>query len=232
MPGLIEAHSHVLLHPYNETPWNDQVAHEALAVRIARATMSLKATLDAGFTTVRNVGADNYDVRGLLDDVHVKLFGMYYPAVRLMVAAIALTVLATLSAFLKFSRHGLWMRAVKYNPSMASALGVPTGRIFAYTFGIGVGFAALSGALAAPMVSVSTGMGLDILVPVFIVVIVGGLGNLPGCAVVAILMATIEGVATIWVSPTMARIVTFLMLGVIVLVRPNGMFAPKSVREV
>jgi len=58
MPGLIEAHSHVLLHPYNETSWNDQVAHETLALRIARATTALKATLDAGFTTIRDLGTE------------------------------------------------------------------------------------------------------------------------------------------------------------------------------
>jgi imidazolonepropionase-like amidohydrolase len=58
MPGLIEAHSHVLLHPYNETPWNDQVAHELLAVRIARATNHLRATLEAGFTTIRDLGTE------------------------------------------------------------------------------------------------------------------------------------------------------------------------------
>jgi imidazolonepropionase-like amidohydrolase len=58
LPGLIEAHSHVLLHPYNETPWNDQVEHELLGVRIARATVSLKATLEAGFTTIRDLGTE------------------------------------------------------------------------------------------------------------------------------------------------------------------------------
>ena len=58
MPGLIEAHSHVLLHPYNETSWNDQVAHESLALRVARATVALKATLDAGFTTIRDLGTE------------------------------------------------------------------------------------------------------------------------------------------------------------------------------
>jgi len=58
LPGLIEAHSHVLLHPYNETQWNDQVAHELLGVRIARATVSLKATLEAGFTTIRDLGTE------------------------------------------------------------------------------------------------------------------------------------------------------------------------------
>lgn len=58
LPGLIESHSHVLLHPYNETPWNDQVAHETLALRTARATMALKATLEAGFTTIRDLGTE------------------------------------------------------------------------------------------------------------------------------------------------------------------------------
>src|SRR5258706_5112442 len=52
MPGLIEAHSHMLLHPYSETSWNDQVAHEALSLRVARATNHLRSTLMAGFPTV------------------------------------------------------------------------------------------------------------------------------------------------------------------------------------
>jgi imidazolonepropionase-like amidohydrolase len=58
MPGLIEAHSHMLLHPYSETSWNDQVAHEALALRVARATNHLRSTLLAGFTTVRDLGTE------------------------------------------------------------------------------------------------------------------------------------------------------------------------------
>jgi imidazolonepropionase-like amidohydrolase len=58
LPGLIEAHSHILLHPYNETSWNDQVTHELLALRIARATTALKATLEAGFTTIRDLGTE------------------------------------------------------------------------------------------------------------------------------------------------------------------------------
>src|SRR5260370_33670584 len=56
MPGLIEAHSHILLHPYTETVWNDQVAHEALSLRIARATNPLRNELLAGFTTLRDLG--------------------------------------------------------------------------------------------------------------------------------------------------------------------------------
>jgi imidazolonepropionase-like amidohydrolase len=57
-PGLVEGHSHVLLHPYNETTWNDQVAHEALALRTARAVNHLRATLMAGFTLVRDLGTE------------------------------------------------------------------------------------------------------------------------------------------------------------------------------
>jgi imidazolonepropionase-like amidohydrolase len=58
MPGLIEAHSHVLLHPYNETSWNDQNAHESIAVRVARATVHLRNTLMAGYTTIRDLGTE------------------------------------------------------------------------------------------------------------------------------------------------------------------------------
>ena len=58
MPGLIDAHSHVLLHPYTETVWNDQVAHESLSLRVARATNHLRNTLQAGFTTIRDLGTE------------------------------------------------------------------------------------------------------------------------------------------------------------------------------
>jgi imidazolonepropionase-like amidohydrolase len=58
LPGLIEGHSHVLLHPYDETPWDDQVLKEPLAMRVARATVSLRKTLEAGFTTIRDLGTE------------------------------------------------------------------------------------------------------------------------------------------------------------------------------
>lgn len=58
LPGLIEAHSHLLLHPYNETSWDDQVLREPLALRVARATVSARRTLDAGFTTIRDLGTE------------------------------------------------------------------------------------------------------------------------------------------------------------------------------
>src|ERR1700745_3295423 len=71
MPGLIEAHSHMLLHPYSETLWNDQVAHESLSLRVARATNHLRSTLAAGFTTIRDLGTEGagYADVGLRDAV-------------------------------------------------------------------------------------------------------------------------------------------------------------------
>src|SRR5437764_96192 len=61
LPGLVEGHSHILLHPYNETTWNDQVAHESLSLRVARATNHLRNTLMAGFTTIRDLGTEGAD---------------------------------------------------------------------------------------------------------------------------------------------------------------------------
>jgi imidazolonepropionase-like amidohydrolase len=58
LPGLVEGHSHIMLHPYNETPWNDQVLHEGVALRAARAVNHLRATLMAGFTTIRDLGTE------------------------------------------------------------------------------------------------------------------------------------------------------------------------------
>jgi imidazolonepropionase-like amidohydrolase len=72
LPGLIEGHSHLLLHPYNETPWNDQVLHESLALRVARATNHARATLMAGFTSVRDLGTEGagYADVGLRDAIN------------------------------------------------------------------------------------------------------------------------------------------------------------------
>jgi imidazolonepropionase-like amidohydrolase len=71
MPGLIEGHSHLLLHPYNETPWNDQVLHEALALRVARAVNHARAALMAGFTSTRDLGTEGagYADVGLRDAI-------------------------------------------------------------------------------------------------------------------------------------------------------------------
>jgi imidazolonepropionase-like amidohydrolase len=88
MPGLIEAHSHILLHPYSETVWNDQVAREALSLRVARATNHLRSELMAGFTTLRDLGTEGagYADVGLKQAVNQGII----PGPRLVVATRAM----------------------------------------------------------------------------------------------------------------------------------------------
>jgi imidazolonepropionase-like amidohydrolase len=90
MPGLIEAHSHVLLHPYSETPWNDQVAREHLSLRVARATNHLRDTLLSGFTTIRDLGTEGaeYADVGLKQAVQQGII----PGPRMQVATRAIVV--------------------------------------------------------------------------------------------------------------------------------------------
>lgn len=93
MPGLIDAHSHVLLHPYSETPWNDQVAREALSLRVARATNHLRNTLQAGFTTLRDLGTEGagYADVGLRQSVEQRII----PGPRLIVTTRAIVATGT-----------------------------------------------------------------------------------------------------------------------------------------
>src|SRR3989449_10711199 len=93
MPGLIDAHSHILLHPYSETVWNDQVAREALSLRVARATNHLRSTLLAGFTTLRDLGTEGagYADVGLKQAVNQGII----PGPRLFVATRAIVATGT-----------------------------------------------------------------------------------------------------------------------------------------
>ena len=88
LPGLIEGHSHLLLHPYNETPWDDQVLKEARSLRVARATVHARNTLMAGFTTVRDLGTEgaDYDDVGLKQAINQGII----PGPRMLVATRAL----------------------------------------------------------------------------------------------------------------------------------------------
>ena len=107
-------------------------------------------------------------------------------------------------------------------------MGVPTEQIFAVTFGIGAGLAVLGGALASPIVTVRPDMGLDIIVIVFVVVIVGGLGNIFGSALIAVLIATVEGIALVYTTPTLARVISLAVTAVVILRWPDGIVAQRQ----
>jgi branched-chain amino acid transport system permease protein len=125
--------------------------------------------------------------------------------------------------FLHRFKYGMWMRAVQQDREMALAVGIPISRVYMLTFGLGGALAALGGILAAPIVALEFRMGLDILPAVFIVVIIGGLGSIQGSLLAALLIGELEGVASVFVTPTTARIFSLLFMSVVLLYRPEGL---------
>jgi branched-chain amino acid transport system permease protein len=152
-----------------------------------------------------------------------------YSRYRIAVAVAAVALMIGLYLFLFETRYGTWMRGVRQDRETASALGVPTSKVYVFTFGLGSLLAALAGVLLAPIVSVSHLMGLDILAVAFIVVIVGGLGSLRGVLIASLIYALVENVSTIVVTPVEARILTLVLMIAFVLVRPDGIFEEGAV---
>lgn len=153
----------------------------------------------------------------------LSIFGFGYSGYRFFVAFCSALALAALWAFLHRFKYGMWMRAVRQNREMALALGIPASQVYMMTFGLGAGLAALGGVLAAPIVALEFRMGLDILPAVFIVVIIGGLGSLQGSLLAALLIGELEGLASVFVTPTTARIFTLVFMSLVLLFRPEGL---------
>lgn len=150
------------------------------------------------------------------------LFGIHYGWYRIIAAVISLVSICGFFLFLKFTKFGTWMRAVRLDPDIATAMGIPTRRIYMVTFAIGFAMAALGGVVAAPITTVEFRLGSDVLPFCFMAVIIGGLGNLPGTVVAAVLLAFLEGVITSITEPTFARIASLCLMCVVLLVRPTG----------
>lgn len=154
----------------------------------------------------------------------VEAFGINYPSYRLVAAGIAIVVLLAFGAFLKFTRYGLFMRAVPQARALAATTGVPIARVNALTIALGGLTAGLAGALATPITGAHFQMGLAILAPSFIVVVVGGLGNLEGAVAVAIIYGLLRGLLSVMITPTAAEAATLLALLPLLYLRPNGLF--------
>ena len=109
---------------------------------------------------------------------------------------------------------------------MAEAMGIPVSWVYTTVFAIGAGMAAASGVLFGPLVGVNHAMGVDWVLKAFIVVVVGGMGNLGGSIAASIFISLLEAYASIWVSPAQAVIVSFVVLILTLLFRPTGLFVP------
>lgn len=155
-----------------------------------------------------------------------QLFYLQYPWYRPGAAVLAGGIIAALYLFLKFGKYGIWIRATTQDRVMAAAMGIPVPLVHTGVFAIGAAMAAASGVFFGPLGGVTHTMGFDFTLRAFIVVVVGGMGNLGGSILAAIFISLLEAYASIVVSPAQAVIVSFMMLILTLLFRPTGLFVP------
>jgi branched-chain amino acid transport system permease protein len=154
----------------------------------------------------------------------VTVFGLEYEVYRLFAAGLAIAALVGFFLYLHRTKMGTWMRAVRHDRDTAIAMGIPANKVYVLTFAIGFALAAFGGVVAAPITTVDFRGGVDILPVCFMAVIIGGLGNLPGTAAAAVLLAFMEGVIQSFADPTVARIASLVLMSAVLLLRPQGLF--------
>lgn len=154
-------------------------------------------------------------------------FGLFsYPRYHLFVMFASLAVIVGLWLMLERTRYGAIMRAGIENKTMVSALGIDVYRLFTVGFGLGAALAALAGVLIAPIRGLMPYMGVDILPFAFVVVAVGGLGNLIGAIAAGLIIGVTQSLTTqFW--PQGSTIVIFAVMAVILLTRPQGLFGAR-----
>ena len=164
--------------------------------------------------------------RKILEPVkgHFQLFYVEYPWYRLVIALMSGAIIGGLFLFMKYGKHGIWIRATTQDRVMAEAMGIPVPLVHTVVFAIGAAMAAAAGVLFGPTVGINHAMGFDFTLRAFVVVVVGGMGNLGGSILAAVFISLLESLATIWVSPAQAVIVSFGVLIVTLRVRPPGLF--------
>ena len=147
----------------------------------------------------------------------------FYPKYRLFVMAMAGLLVLGSWLFVEKTRYGAIMRAGIEDKEMVALLGIDVHRLFTATFGLGAYLAGIAGALTAPIRGLNPFMGVDMLGIAFVVVALGGLGNLPGAIVAGILVGVAQAlVALVWPEASVA--VIFAVMAAVLLVRPQGLF--------
>src|SRR5258708_4707598 len=139
------------------------------------------------------------------------LFYLQYPWYRLVIAGLSAAIIGAFWLFLKYGKYGIWIRATTQDRVMAEAMGIPVPWVHTSVFAIGAGMAAASGVLFGPLVGVEHAMGGPWVLKAFIVVVVGGMGNLGGSIAAAIFISLLEAYPSIWVSPPQAGIFPLLL---------------------
>ncbi len=148
---------------------------------------------------------------------------MFLPNYRAWVIVFSLTVCLATWYVIERTKLGAYLRAATENPTLVRAFGINVPRMITLTYGFGVALAALAGVLAAPIYQVNPLMGADLIIVVFAVVVIGGMGSIMGSVVTGFALGLIEGFTKVF-YPEASNTVIFVIMAVVLLVRPAGLF--------
>jgi branched-chain amino acid transport system permease protein len=167
-------------------------------------------------------------IGGLVDSLGlVHIGGLPYPVYNLVMIGVGMVAAAGLWAFVYRTKFGVLLRATAQDRRMAAALGIDVGRVYALAFALGCFMAGLGGAIVVPTQAAVLGMGVEVLVIAFVVVVIGGLGSLEGALVGALIVSALRTITIqFWEEIELAAL--YLIAAVVLLIRPTGLFGRKA----
>ena len=176
---------------------------------------------------------NQYGVSGLRYEIPAILGGgqnlgfMFLPNYRAWVVVASLVVCFGTWFMIEKTRLGAYLRAATENPALVGAFGINVPLLITLTYGFGVALAAFAGVLAAPIYSVNPNMGADLIIVVFAVVVIGGMGSILGAIVTGFGLGLIEGLTRVF-YPEGSSVVIFVIMALVLLVKPAGLFGRES----
>ena len=148
---------------------------------------------------------------------------MFLPNYRGWVIAVSLVVCFATWFIIERTRLGSYLRAATENPALVRAFGINVPRMITLTYGLGVALAALAGVMAAPIYNVSPLMGADLIIVVFAVVVIGGMGSIMGAILTGFGLGVVEGLTKVFFSQASDTVI-FVIMAIVLLIRPAGLF--------
>jgi|SRR5690554_2352145 len=189
-------------------------------------TFGLALIIQGLFTNLFGVSGNRYPVPSELSG-GVNLGFMFLPFYRGWIVAIAVVVCIAVWFLIEKTKLGGYLRAGTENPALMQAFGINVPLLVTLTYGFGVALAAFAGVLAAPIYSVAPGMGANLLIVVFAVVVIGGMGSIMGAIVTGLAMGIVEGLTKVY-YPEASNTVIFLVMIFVLLLRPAGLFGKEA----
>jgi branched-chain amino acid transport system permease protein len=162
----------------------------------------------------------------------VDLANMHVPLTRLVAFVVAFLVVIALHLFMKHSFFGKAVRATAQNRRTARLMGINVERVYVLVFALGTSIAALAGVLLMPIYSVYPGAGFQLALIAFVVVVLGGLGSLPGAVLGGLLIGIVEVCSGYFIAPSMKQIVYFAVFILVLVTRPAGLLGQRGAEEV